>query len=317
MSGLTPGRSYQVELWSFDTGSPGNRVSDWSINGEPVADDYTFDGSVLPQTNEQYRMIGVVAADTAGRLRIEARRETSSTSYGVFLNALRISPASLDAELRTDTQEAMLERNASLYARLPFVLADAASITNCTLRIRYDDGFAAWLNGTEIARRNAPPTLDWDSAATTARPDGAVLVFEEIPVPPALLVEGANLLAVQGLNVAASDADFFLHPVLETRAPTGSSSVRFFPMPTPGKDNGSGAAGLVADIEFSVDHGARTNSFESAIACATPGAQVRYTLDGREPTVATGSPYTGPIPIADTTVVRAAHFGPAGSRLRR
>ena len=152
VAGLVAGRSYQVEIWSFDTSSTGSRVSDWSINGELVADDYTFNGSVPPASNGQYRITATVAADEAGGLRIEARRETASSSYGVFLNALRISPAPLLADIRTDTADVMLGRNASVYARLPFVLAGAASVTGATLRVRHDDGFVAWLNGTEIAR---------------------------------------------------------------------------------------------------------------------------------------------------------------------
>jgi hypothetical protein len=35
-----------------------------------------------------------------------------------------------------------------------------------TLRMRHDDGFAAWLNGVEVARMNAPAALAHDSAAT-------------------------------------------------------------------------------------------------------------------------------------------------------
>ena len=40
-----------------------------------------------------------------------------------------------------------------------------------TLRMRYDDGFVAYLNGTEIARRNAPDSASskltlWTSRST-------------------------------------------------------------------------------------------------------------------------------------------------------
>lgn len=307
VDGLVPSRSYGVEIWSFDTGSTGRRVSDWSINGELLADDYTFDGSVAPTTDEQYRIATTIAADAAGRLRIEARRETSSTSYGVFLNALRICSAPRLADVRTDTADALLGRSASLYARLPFFLASPAAVTSCTLRIRYDDGFVAWLNGTEIARRNAPAGLAWDSTATAIRPDGAMPFFEEFAVPPALLREGGNVLAVQGLNIAAADPDFLLLPVLETRGPP-ASPVQFFPNPTPGRANAAGYAGIVADPQCSVERGPQRRSILVALSCPTPGAEVRYTTDGREPTATTGHPYTAPIPISNTTVLRVAAF---------
>ncbi len=307
IAGLVPGRGYQVEIWSFDSGSAGARVSDWQVNSELVADDYTFNGSVPPASNVQYRIACTVAADGAGILRIEARRESDSAGYGVFLDALRISPAALLADIRTDTADAMLGRNASLYARHPFLLAGAGAVTGCTLRIRHDDGFVAWLNGAEVARANAPAAPAWDSAATAARTGDEALAYDAFEVPPGLLAEGTNVLAVQGLNAAADDADFFLLPVLETRGPA-ASPVRFFQSPTPGAANAAGFAGTVADTHFDVDRGAKSNSFAVAITCATPGAQIRYTLDGSEPTPTTGIPYSGPVPVSGTTVLRACAF---------
>jgi hypothetical protein len=307
VAGLAAGRSYQVEIWSFDSGSSGGRVSDWSVNGELAADDYTFNGSVAPASNGQYRIACVVAADGTGGMRIEARRETASSSHGVFLNALRISPAPLLADIRTDTADAMLGRNATVYTRLPFLLSGAASVTGATLRVRHDDGFVAWLNGTEVASRNAPAVPAWDAAATAARTGDEALAFEAFEVPPALLAEGTNVLAVQGLNVDAGDADFFLLPVLETRAPA-SSPVRFFQTPTPGAANAAGYAGTVSDTHFDVDRGPKSNAFSVTITCATPGAQIRYTLDCSEPTPTTGIPYTGPVPVSGTTVLRACAF---------
>ena len=45
---LETNTSYNVTLWSFDTGSTGARVSDWTANGTLVRSAYTFDGNVLP-----------------------------------------------------------------------------------------------------------------------------------------------------------------------------------------------------------------------------------------------------------------------------
>ncbi len=57
--------------------------------------------------------------------------------------------------------------NASAYLRVPFEVSDPAQYEALTLRIRYDDGFIAYLNGTEVARRNAPVSPTWNSTATT------------------------------------------------------------------------------------------------------------------------------------------------------
>ena len=70
------------------------------------------------------------------------------------------------SEIGTDIQAQMKDRNGSAFIRLPFVVPDPSQIQDLRLRLRYDDGFVAWLNGVEVARSNAPATLSWDSTAT-------------------------------------------------------------------------------------------------------------------------------------------------------
>lgn len=62
----------------------------------------------------------------------------------------------LASHYQSDVGERMHQRNASLYARFPFAVADPSALDRLALRVRYDDGFVAYLNGVEIARRNAP-----------------------------------------------------------------------------------------------------------------------------------------------------------------
>jgi hypothetical protein len=56
----------------------------------------------------------------------------------------------------SDIVSQMKNTNSTGYLRLPFYGADPACIDQLRLRIRYDDGFVAYLNGVEVARRNAP-----------------------------------------------------------------------------------------------------------------------------------------------------------------
>ena len=79
---------------------------------------------------------------------------------------------------------------------------------------------------------------------------------------------------------------------------------------TPGQPNAESYIGAVADTVFSVDRGYFDEPFEVAISCATEGAEIRYTLDGRAPTATTGLRYDGPVRIATTTNLRAAAFKP-------
>ncbi len=83
---------------------------------------------------------------------------------------------------------------------------------------------------------------------------------------------------------------------------------RFFPQPTPGAANGAGYEGIVADTSFDVDRGFFQSSFVLTISTPTPGATIRYTLNGSAPSPTQGTVYTGPLTISTTRVVRAIAY---------
>jgi hypothetical protein len=86
----------------------------------------------------------------------------------------------------------------------------------------------------------------------------------------------------------------------------------YFATPTPNAANGATYQGIVADTVFSVKRGFYTSTQQVAIACATPGAEVRYTTDGSAPTPTTGTvlPAGSTVPVTATSVLRAAAFKP-------
>jgi Big-like domain-containing protein/HYR domain-containing protein len=76
------------------------------------------------------------------------------------------------ADIRTDIETAMKGVNPSVFIRIPFNVADLSAIETLKLKIKYNDGFAAYLNGVEVAKRNAPTAvtgtvadsmLDWST----------------------------------------------------------------------------------------------------------------------------------------------------------
>src|SRR5439155_3293774 len=77
-SGLTPSHPYRLTLWSYDSGSPNNRVSDWSANGVVGTNAYIFNGSSLPTSNARYRFGFDATSDGAGRILLSGRRNTAS-----------------------------------------------------------------------------------------------------------------------------------------------------------------------------------------------------------------------------------------------
>ncbi len=79
-----------------------------------------------------------------------------------------------------DVGAAMSNVNATAYLRVPFTVVDPATYKSLSLRMRYDDGFVAYLNGTEVLRRNAPASPQWNSAATANHgPPAAGLLVQD------------------------------------------------------------------------------------------------------------------------------------------
>jgi len=105
--------------------------------------------------------------------------------------------------------------NNSCYIRIPFqVDTDVSKLNKMVLKIRYDDGFVAYINGVKVAAINTPASLSWNSAAITAYESED---FESIDLSSYihLLKTGTNLLAIQGLNNDLSSSDFLILPKLE------------------------------------------------------------------------------------------------------
>ncbi|MHC4499262.1 MAG: FN3 associated domain-containing protein, partial [Planctomycetota bacterium] len=92
------------------------------------------------------------------------------------------------------------------------------------------------------------------------------------------------------------------------RSPDASDTWRFMGFPTPEAQNNAGYLGRVADTEFSHDRGFYVDDFNVTIVCDTPGATIRYTIDGSAPTVGHGNGYFVAVPITGTTCLRAVAY---------
>ncbi len=214
--------------------------------------------------------------------------------------------------IRTDLENQMLGNNASAFVRLPFTVDDPSVLDELTLRLRYDDGFIAYLNGVKIAERNAPATPAWNSAATVDRDLASGILPETISLTDYLpqLMAGVNVLAIQAMNSSVSDGNFLLQPEL-TGAQIEESPYAYLVDATPGTRNETDYYfGDVADTQFSVDRGFFDAPFTLEITSATPDAQIYYSLDGSEPSASRGLLYTEPLTITNTTIVRARAFKP-------
>lgn len=204
--------------------------------------------------------------------------------------------------------------NTTVYLRFPFTMSESSSVTELTLKMKYDDGFAAFLNGVRVADANAPGALSWDTEASGNHSDSeaVTLIDFDISNHAHLLVDGPNILAIHGLNDSLTSSDMLISPELHAVRVTDPSvgGPGFLGTPTPGSLNGDTFGGFVADTKFSVDRGIHDTAFNLEITSATPDAEIRYTLDGTPPGTNVGQVYTGPLSITGTTIVRALAHKP-------
>jgi hypothetical protein len=206
------------------------------------------------------------------------------------------------------------------YTRFSFNLADPSAFSTLSLGMIYDDGFAAYLNGTLVASANTPGALAWNSVAGTEpqRGDEVVLAdFVDFNVSDylGLLQAGTNVLAIHALNRSRS-SDMLMIPQLTA----GAAEVveprvdGFFDTPTPNSPNGQAFLGIVEPMQFSVERGFYSSPIALSMTTATADANIVYTTNGTAPTVdahlniTNGILYTGPLQITHTSNIRAAAF---------
>ena len=232
----------------------------------------------------------------------------------VMVNALELTRSSFGELVGTDVETAMMNANSSAFIRVPFSVPNLAAVDQLLLEMQYDAGFVAYLNGQEVARRNAPTAAGvppaFNAAATTERSNSEALTAETIDLTQFknLLSQGSNnVLAIHGLNSAAGDEDFLIAPKLRALS-VGGSALRYFETPTPGAANTSGVIDFVSAVQPSAAHGFYNAPFSVTLATPTAGTSIYYTFDGSVP--APSNPkamlYAAPFMVTTTTVLRSA-----------
>ncbi|MCA9198829.1 MAG: lamin tail domain-containing protein, partial [Planctomycetales bacterium] len=148
-------------------------------------------------------------------------------------------------DISGDIGAAMQGQATSAYVRIPFEVAEG-NLNSLLLNIQYDDGFVAYLNGQEIAARNAPELPAWNSTSLEDRPAVDATAAESINVTDYidLLVPGTeNVLMIHALNSSIDSGDLLILPELvATNLQIELGELRYFVTPTPGESNGLGSA---------------------------------------------------------------------------
>ncbi len=145
---------------------------------------------------------------------------------------------------KTDLLADLSGKGSSLYVRLPFQVDDPSRFNQLVMDVSYDDGFVAYLNGSEVARRNAPGEddvlLPYDAVAARTRADHLAVVTESIDISNGLgaMLGGDNVLSIHALNGASDNPDLLLRPELTANIVTVDPTRHgYLTTPTPGKNN--------------------------------------------------------------------------------
>ncbi|MBN1673067.1 MAG: chitobiase/beta-hexosaminidase C-terminal domain-containing protein [Kiritimatiellae bacterium] len=147
------------------------------------------------------------------------------------------------------------------YFRKRFTLdAEPGNVTNLVLYATYDDGFAAYLNGQEVARAGLAGTIAYGTTATSH--DATDYEPFNLLAHTAKLVRGENVLAVEVHQSGPASSDLFWDAEL-----AGAASV----LPS------------VAAPTFSPNGGLFSGSVAVTIACTTDGATIFYRTDQADP----------------------------------
>ncbi len=205
---------------------PGAQLELRDLNNPTGVVYYTLDGADPRMAETALQTYTLVTANSSTNYRVPSDGDDDDAWFETEFNdrAWTIGTAAIGYErangyesiFSTDVGGAMFNVRQSVYLRIPFELATVPLFDLLTLRMKYDDGYVAYLNGERLASRNAPDNVAWDAGATTQHADAQAIAFEDVDITSYghLLRAGKNVLAIHGLNGGAGSSDFLIVPEL-------------------------------------------------------------------------------------------------------
>ena len=171
---------YATNTWHYLTAVGGNGQLALYIDGT-LAGSTTITAANFGESESDFNIGGGGIFDTSGNYfkgqidEVAVWFRALATNEITALLASDADQVSYTNYINTDVLSKMYGVNATAYVRIPFTISDTNAFNGLQLLMRYDDGFAAFLNGHFIASANAPggiptsPTLT-DLGATAPTP---------------------------------------------------------------------------------------------------------------------------------------------------
>ena len=174
-----------------------------------------------------------------------------------------------------DVGDAMDGRNSSCYIRVPFEITPEGLqyAGGLALKVRYDDGFIAYLNGVEVQRVMFEGTPAWNSEATANHSDLDAVEFETFDISSHIsrLALGRNILAIHGLNAGATSSDFLIS--VELVSSEGGGNVPSGISPTAVQYSGPVRLDASARVRARARSGAAWSALNEAVYAVGPVAE--------------------------------------------
>lgn len=150
----------RVNWWlAKDTAAVGgNGVSGHVIHNGAVVDSVTIGGIDLQGSYRTVVIPGVQVGDIIdfAHTPVGTDNAPGDGTDGSFFQASIFQTNALITATTTDIGAAMYGSNSTAFIRVPFNVPNPGDLGSLMMKVKYNDGFVAWLNGVEVARRNAP-----------------------------------------------------------------------------------------------------------------------------------------------------------------
>ena len=134
--------------------------------------------------------------------------------------------ADYDPHIGIDVDSEMNDINQSVFVRIPFRVSveDRKKSNFMVLRMKYDDGFVAYLNGTRIVSANAAANPGWNAGATGQHDDASAVTWVSFDAGKYInkLKAGNNILAIHGLNSGLGSSDMLINAELSIGERSGA-----------------------------------------------------------------------------------------------
>ncbi len=198
-----------------------------------------------------------------------------------------------------------LSKAASLVTRQP-TATWSSGYDHLRLKMRYADGFRAWLDGVLIAERNAPVGSAFASERRAEELMGEPRMLT-VPLPAALRSLPAGRKPVLTLQVLRASGQHMVNYVHTELAGLSNAAVEdgYFATASPGEENGELLGPPSEQVDVSQKRGVYDAPFDLVLSSADAAGVIYFTTDGSTPQELPSQRYQAPLRVDKSTVVQA------------